>query len=214
MSNSTTTKKTQNSLWLLRRAFSCIPCIHPALCIFLWSNVFLGSLKPLKPLEPLESLSALSALHKPLRLTAPPARRGRRAQFRPPLPTSPIVGEGYLGEEWSDGTGNEFVIRNKNAPQAPQLTHLWWLLVALARHRRCLFCVDVRSALFRAFGCQQAPSALAYSQLSQFNNRRPRPSGTPSNLEGDVHGAVHTISTTPPSLPYRRGGVLGGATKA
>ena len=154
MSNSTTTKKTQNSLWLLRRAFSCIPCIHPALCIFLWSNVFLGSLKPLKPLEPLESLSALSALHKPLRLTAPPARRGRRAQFRPPLPTSPIVGEGYLGEEWSDGTGNEFVIRNKNAPQAPQLTHLWWLLVALARHRRCLFCVDVRSTLFRAFGCQ------------------------------------------------------------
>ena len=23
---------------------------------------------------------------------------------------------------------------------------------------------------------------------------------TPSNLEGDVHGAVHTISTTPPDL--------------
>ena len=28
----------------------------------------------------------------------PPARRGRRAQFRPPLPASPIVGEEYLGE--------------------------------------------------------------------------------------------------------------------
>ena len=34
----------------------------------------------------------------------------------------------------------------------------------------------------------------------QFQNRRPRPSGTPSNSEGDVHGAVHTISTTPPDL--------------
>ena len=33
----------------------------------------------------------------------------------------------------------------------PQLTHLWWLLVALARHS------------------VQAPSALAYSQLSQFS---------------------------------------------
>ena len=42
-------------------------------------------------------------------------------------------------------------------------------------------------------------------------NRRPRPSGTPSNLEGDVHGAVHTISTTPPDLPFRRGGGLRGA---
>ena len=30
---------------------------------------------------------------------------------------------------------------------------------------------------------------------------------TPSNLEGDVHGAVHTISTTPPSL------LLGGAAE-
>ena len=56
------------------------------------------------------------------------------------------------------------------------------------------------------------PVAIAYSFCS-FGNRRPRPSGTPSNLEGDVHGAVHTISTTPPDLPYRRGGVLGGATQ-
>ena len=49
----------------------------------------------------------------PSALRAPPARRGRRAQFRPPLPTSPIVGEGYSREQWLDGTGNVFVTREE-----------------------------------------------------------------------------------------------------
>ena len=47
--------------------------------------------------------------------------------------------------------------------------------------------------------------------LSALSQTPPLLRSTPSNLEGDVHGAVHTISTTPPDLPYRRGGVLGGA---
>ena len=60
-------------------------------------------------------------------------------------------------------------------------------------------------------GCLQtlpSGSILDKTPFCQFKYRRPRPSGTPSNLEGDVHGAVHTISTTPPDLPCRRGGVL------
>ncbi|MBR2424854.1 MAG: hypothetical protein IKB18_06750, partial [Tidjanibacter sp.] len=32
----------------------------------------------------------------------------------------------------------------------------------------CLFCVDVGFVLFRAFGCQQAAYALAYSHLPKF----------------------------------------------
>ena len=39
---------------------------------------------------------------------------------------------------------------------------------------------------------------------------RPRLSGTPSNLEGDVREDAHAISTTPPDLPFRRGGGLRG----
>ena len=60
--------------------------------------------------------------------------------------------------------------------------------------------------------CLKGLNALkGFKDLSgPTQNRRPRPSGTPSNLEGDVHGAVHAISTTPPDLPYRRGGVLRG----
>ena len=111
-------------------------------------------------------------------LRAPPARRGRRAQFRPPLPTSPVVGEEYL-VVLPNACGYPFLFlgiffntRDKNAPQAPQLTHLRWLLVALARQS------------------VQAPSALAYSQLfplSIFNSKQTPPPlrGTPSNLEGD-----------------------------
>ena len=74
---------------------------------------------------------------------------------------------------------------NTRAEGTPKLTHLWWFLVALARQS------------------VQAPSALAYSQLFQFSISKqtlPLLRSTPSNLEGDVHGAVHTISTTPPDL--------------
>ena len=42
-----------------------------------------------------------------------------------------------------------------------------------------------------------------------FNHRRPRPSGTPCSAR-----PPSTISTTPPDLPFRRGGVLGGATQS
>ena len=34
-------------------------------------------------------------------------------------PQSLCASSPNLGERWLDGTGNEFVIRNKNAPQAP-----------------------------------------------------------------------------------------------
>ena len=118
---SATTKKTQNSLWLLlicasklRARFLVWHKIPLALCIFLvqrpTSNVFLRPLKPLKPLKPLESLESLSALccpfcpfqnRRPRHSVAPPLTQrgtctGPCTQFRPPLPTSPIVGEGYL----------------------------------------------------------------------------------------------------------------------
>ncbi len=47
-----------------------------------------------------------------------------------------------------------------------------------------------------------------FCQFSIPKQTPPPLRGTPSNSEGDVHGVVHTISTTPPDLPYRRGGVL------
>ena len=93
------------------------------------------------------------------------------------------------------------VFFNTRAVGTPQLTHLWWLLVALARQS------------------VQAHSALAYSQLFQFSIPflpfllfllfyRPHPPSAPSpNLGEGVHGAVHTISTTPPDL------LLGGAAE-
>ena len=40
----------------------------------------------------------------------------------PQTPQSLCASSPNLGEQWSDGTGNEFVIRNKNAPQAPQFS--------------------------------------------------------------------------------------------
>ena len=45
------------------------------------------------------------------------------------------------------------------------------------------------------------------SQFSILKQTPPLLRSTPSNSEGDVHGAVHTISTTPPSL------LLGGAAE-
>ncbi len=77
----------------------------------------------------------------------------------------------------------------------------------LLRQRRCLpSALRGLNALkgFKDLRGLRGPSR----PFCSFQNRRPRPSGTPSNLEGDVHGAVHTISTTPPNLPFRRGGVL------
>ena len=65
----------------LRWEFSCIPCIHPALCIFLY-NVFLRALKSLGPLKPLESLSALSKTDAPAAAQHPPlTQRGTILNF-------------------------------------------------------------------------------------------------------------------------------------
>ena len=148
----------------LRRAFSCIPCIHPALCIFTafkrqitpppkktkrpmapschdcreaggWHLPLFSAAEPLiaswvsflipvpkahlnfqfsifnfqfSPLSaffcPTSFFKALKALKVPFCPFCPftdapalqAARRGRRAQFRPPLPSSPFVGEEYL----------------------------------------------------------------------------------------------------------------------
>ncbi len=61
----------------------------------------------------------------------------------------------------------------------------------------------------------------------QFNHTRPRPSGTPSNLEGDVHGRHRKVGKSAnlpttqnrlclplPASPIVGEGYLSGATKA
>ena len=66
---------------------------------------------------------------------------------------------------------------------------------------------------FKDLGGPSRPSCHSLLFLL-FWQQTPPPFGhPPSNSEGDVHRDVHTISTTPPDLPYRRGGVLGGATQ-
>ena len=120
----------------LRWEFSCIPCIHPTLCIFTafkrlvelpqkWGKRHSDAGTKFPPLSAffcltsivyrlffkgLRALRALKALKAPFLLFL----LFLPSQTPPPNGTSPS-----LGEEWSDGTGNEFVIRNKNAPQAP-----------------------------------------------------------------------------------------------
>ena len=50
----------------------------------------------LKGLKDFKGFKGPTPNRRPRHSVAPPARRGRRAPFRPPLPASPIVGEMYF----------------------------------------------------------------------------------------------------------------------
>ena len=100
----------------------------------------------------------------------PPARRGHRAQFRPPLPSSPFVGEEYSREEWLDGTGNKIVTRNT------------------LRQRRCLpSALRGLNALkgFKDLSDLSGPSRLGFWILSKYHYicRLKRPQGRGQNAQ-------------------------------
>ena len=86
-------------------------------------------------------------------------------------------------------------------PRLPQGRRLASTALFFLRQRRCL-----PSAL-RDLNDLKGFKVLSGLRGPSWPSRQHTPPplrGTPSNLEGDVH----TISTTPPDLPYRRGGVL------
>ncbi len=139
--------------------------------------------------------------HKVGKRTNPPTAQNRLCL---PLPTSPVVGEVYLGEEWADSTGikkdtREFVgpsslfrvtksLPEKKAglPKGGECTDL---LTTQNRQRLRLATTAVRQAtgIYRSFRLRQRrclPTALRAlrtlrSLVALPQNRRPRPSGTP-----------------------------------
>ena len=120
------------------------------------------------------------------------ARRGRRAQFRPPLPSSPIVGEGDLGEQWLDGIGWLWSVPtlplHKTGcacvlPRLPQGRRLASTALFFLRQRRCL-----PSAL-RNLNALKGIKDLRGLRGPSWPSRQHTPPplrGTPSNLEGDL----------------------------
>ena len=96
-------------------------------------------------------------------------------------------------------------------PRPPQGGRLASTALFFLRQRRCLpFALRGLNDL-KDFKDLSGPSRPSRPFLLFPKQTPPLLRSTPSNLEGDVHGAVHTISTTPPDLPCRRGGGLRGA---
>ncbi len=99
-------------------------------------------------------------------------------------------------------------------PRPPQGGRLASTALFFLRQRRCLPSAlrglnDLKG--FKDLSGPSRPSCHSLLFLPFWQQTPPLLRSTPSNLEGDVHGAVHTISTTPPDLPCRRGGGLRGA---